>query len=363
MKKLIVLSKSVHPEICGMSDYSYNVAKMLRAYYTSVYFAVYFLPIKGKKSNGALIVDRLEILFDEAINSESEYDILLNYTPTAYSRLGIPFGLIKRLIMLKKLNKNNKIFLLIHELWNCSKDLKIHHKIIHSFYAYGGKKILNLADYIATFTPEQTKFINGLTQGKKVHRALIGTNIIPKKKNDALCSKRISGEWVIFGLPHTRLWTLEKHMDILKASLASGSMRKLISIGPIDRKYSQREIELAQSMFGHNVLVQTGSLSPSDISKYLLASELAFIGQDSDSLNKSGTFASLAAHGVPVVCDVSSELDKPPGKFIIRPSELENDIKNNNLNIKRKALHQWFWENRSWESDREYIFYLWDAVG
>ncbi|KEO72299.1 hypothetical protein [Anditalea andensis] len=349
MKNLIVLSRSAPPEVCGMSDYCYNVALQLQTYYDKVELGVALLPMNLTQKGGP-IIEHWETLLDRALSSNTPHDIMLNYTPTAYQSFGMPISLLKRLKRLKKENKSNRIYVLIHELWNNSIDLKIHHKILNSLYSISGKSILKMADDVAAFTADQKNLISTIKPGKEVHRSIIGTNIIPNECHMAFKHVRKPGQWVVFGLPHTRLWTIDKFKNILYDCHKSGFIHQLIAIGPIDTKYSQQELNIANTIFGKGVLIQTGPLFGNDITDYFLTSEVALVGQNADSLSKSGSFASLAAHGVPVVCEVPLTLVDPPGKYIIRPDELKHELKSGSISEKSQALYDWFWKNRSWEA-------------
>jgi hypothetical protein len=61
----------------------------------------------------------------------------------------------------------------------------------------------------------------------------------------------------------------------------------------------------------------------------------------------------LAAHAVPIICEVDTQLDYPPGAALFQPNEV---LANPGLltsaegERRRRQLHHWFWTTRSWEA-------------
>lgn len=181
----------------------------------------------------------------------------------------------------------------------------------------------------------------------------VGANILPVDASDGLNSARKEGDWVIFGLAHTRLWTLQAYIIFIKMMQSRGVLKRILAVGPLGNKYAQQELDLANKQLGPDVLVQMGAVLPIELSKILLTSEAALVAQSSENLRKSGTFAALAAHAIPIICDVPINLQEPPGRSLFRPIEMMNKsglLRTAESNRRRRQLHQWFWKAKSWKT-------------
>lgn len=187
---------------------------------------------------------------------------------------------------------------------------------------------------------------------RNVREGRIGVNILPGHESDGLASQRQQGDWVVFGLAHTRLWTLKTYILFIKTMKARGLIKRILSIGPVNNSYADQELEFANEHLGENVLIQLGALSADDVSAELLRAEIALVASSPETLKKSGSFAALAAHALPVICDIPSNLADPPAKALFKPAELMNrpDILMSSEHEKRKKqLHYWFWRTRNWK--------------
>ena len=351
-KKLIVIAKSAPPAFCGMSDYSYQVAKSLSRFYESVEIAVAELPPLVPESTNQFPVKLFSEVLNKVIKSADAYDVLLNYTPASYARSGWPIKLISLLNKVKKANVNNKLFVHFHESWNGGANLKLHHAIRDKFTKSSMHRIGKMADKIAVFTEGQKEKFETLGF-KNIHFAPIGSSISPLTEDAGLQSIRKEGYWIVFGLAHTRLWTFEAHLQFLKKMYADGTLRHLITVGPVDDSNAIKEAELIANNLGKEVLMQLGPLPPEEVSGQLLNAQAALIGQNFGNLQKSSSFAALAAHAIPVICEVPEAMTIPPANTIFLPSDVISNaavLSNKEGYQKRKLLHEWFWATRSWDA-------------
>jgi hypothetical protein len=350
-KRLIVLAKSAPPAVCGMSDYSYNVANSLTAFYESVEVAVAEVPSTAG-ANRSLPVKSWKEVFKKIDTSTNPVDILINYTPASYSKWSLPVGLIFELRKLKRKNPGNRVFIHFHEVWNGNPNLKIHHAITDKLIKWSVTQLVKLADGVAVFTVEQEKKLKDAFGLKDIHYNLIGSSILPTAKEDGLKSNRTAGDWIVFGLPHTRLWTVKANVEVLKELYRNGRLKRILAVGPSSGAIAEQEQAFISRELGKDVLVQLGALSPADVTRELLSAEAALVGQSVDSLRKSSTFATLAAHAIPVICNIPKDLLTPPGEAIFRPDEILNnsDIVLEEGSRRGKLLHHWFWNFHSWEA-------------
>jgi hypothetical protein len=351
-KNLIIISPTAPPEVCGVSDYAYKVGQELVKQYDTVTIGADRLPVGTSQAN-ELPIAHWQVLLDQASAASPGTDVLLNYTPTSFARTGLPIKLLKALRHFTQSNSSNRLFVFFHETWNGSPDLRLHQKLQQRIVRSAMGRVGQLADGVAVVNSEQQQKLEQLLQRNNIRIHPIGSNIVPAHREAGFLSERQPGEWLVFGLPHTRLWAIEAHLPLLKAMHSQGLLRRIQSIGPVDTKFARQEKDLVASTIGPDLLVQLGALAPDEISKQLLRAEAALVGLNSNGLKKSGTFAALAAHAVPIICEVDTQLDYPPGAALFQPNEV---LANPGLltsaegERRRRQLHHWFWTTRSWEA-------------
>lgn len=187
---------------------------------------------------------------------------------------------------------------------------------------------------------------------RDVRKGRIGANILPAHESDGLKSERQQGDWVVFGLAHTRLWTLKTYILFIKTMKSRGLIKRILAIGPINNIYAVEELAFAKEHLGEDVLIQLGALPADEVSRELLRAEVALVASSPETLRKSGSFAALAAHALPIICDVPSSLIDPPAKTLFKPAELMNKshiLSSSEYEKRKKQLHHWFWKTRNWK--------------
>jgi hypothetical protein len=355
--KLIVIAPTIYPEICGVSDYALNLCLSLK---TNLYDLVE-LGLERYHENGETQLTKIEsweVLLKSAIKNKEGVHVILNYTPRSYSRFGYSPKLIRYLKQLNSVNPDNKIFIIFHEVWNDDSKLQLHHRILGKSSKLFAKRLGNISSGVIAMTEDQKLCIHGLLPDIPIDSGLVGANILPHKKEGGLLATRESGVWCIFGLSHTRLWTLQKHKDFILKMAALGSLKEIRLIGPFNDHNGTLELEYIHTHFENIEIKQLGSLSAEEINRELLRTSAGLIGQTGDSIKKSGTFAALAAYGVPLICDVPGNLIDLPFESFFNTNELKQDytIFDKEKVQRSKKLHSWFWETRSWDVIGKRIF-------
>jgi len=216
-KHLIILAPTAPPEVCGVSDFAWQTAKALKRYYTTVIIGVYKKPSNDLVIDPEISVAGWKGLLAHASSLNQAHDVLINYTPTAYGVLGWPIELIKAIGNLKKANAGNKVFIFFHETWDGSSHLKLHHTIRNKLVKHAIILLGALADGITVVTKDQQQKLERILDCYDIRMGRIGSNILPPYPEKGLNSERKIGKWIIFGLAHTRLWTIQAHMPLLKA--------------------------------------------------------------------------------------------------------------------------------------------------
>ncbi len=349
--RLLIITPTAPPEVCGVSDYAYQTAQELAKFYDTVTIGVERMPSTSESGGNIKIARWQQLLAQATINSES-YDVLLNYTPNSYAKTGLPVNLLLALRRFAKA-KHKRVFVFFHETWNGSPNQPLHHALRSKITRWTMHRIGKLAGGVAVVNAEQQHKLKQLLQRDDIWLNAIGSNILPSSPEVGLKSARKSGSWLVFGLSHTRLWAIEAHLPLLQAMYKQGVLHCIYSIGPVNTTYACQESELIASHLGPNVLVQLGSLEPAEVSKQMLKAEAALVGLNIDGLKKSGTFAALAAHAVPIICEVDATLDQPPGAAFLHPAEVLADptlVSNSEGERRRRQMHAWFWSTRSWDT-------------
>jgi len=350
-RHLIIISPETPPQVCGVGDYSYQLAQQLLSsdYYKSLEIAV-------EKNQDKTIQKQIPVKHWRKalsnVQSNAQYDLLINFTPLGFSKIAYPIAFISALKSFKEKNSGNRVFVLFHEVWNGNPKLRIHHKIRDYFSKKTCVAIGKIASGISVVTYHQKEKLEKELPEKTILLQPVGANIYPPGNISPLLVERSRGIWVIFGLSHTRLWTLKANIGIIKKLLADGGLTEIMSIGPYADSYGAEEAAFAIEHLGVNVLKQLGKLPAELISRELLNASGAFVGQTADSLVKSGTFLSMAAHAVPVVCNVPEIISNPPGEALFQPDEL---VANPNIIFEEakkrtEIMLDWYKQTRSWEA-------------
>ena len=350
-QRLLIIAPTAPPEVCGVSDYAYQTAQELTKFYDTVTLGVERLP--PTPAVGPLVVGRWSQLLAQAAADPLASDVLLNYTPTSYARSGIPAGLLRALRRFTQARPDNRVFVFFHETWNGSPNQRPHHALRSRATRWAMHRIGRLAEGVAVVNAEQQQKLRLLLERDSIGLNAVGSNILPPTPDAGLTSVRQPGTWLIFGLPHTRLWAVTEHLELLRAMHQQGVLHRIHAIGPVDATYSRQERALLTEALGPDVLVQLGALAPAEVSAQLLAAQAALVGLNADGLKKSGTFAAMAAHAVPIICEVDPALEQPPGAAFLQPAQVLADpslVTSAEGERRRRQLHAWFWANRSWEA-------------
>ena len=350
-KRLLIIAPTAPPQVCGVSDYAYKVAQELTKSYDTVMLGVERLP--ATPAVGPLAVGHWSQFLAQAAAAPLASDVLLNYTPTSYARSGIPAGLLLALRRFTKARPDNRVFVFFHETWNGSLNQRPHHILRDKATRWAMHRIGQLAQGVAVVNAEQQQKLRLLLGHDDIVLNAVGSNILPPTPDAGLTSARQPGTWLVFGLSHTRLWALTAHINLLRVMHERGVLLRIHAIGPVDTSYARQELALVTKTLGPGVLVQVGALTPAEVSAQLLSAQAALVGLNSDGLKKSGTFAAMAAHAVPIICEVDPALEQPPGALFLQPAEVLADpslVTNAEGERRRRQLHAWFWANRSWES-------------
>lgn len=350
MKKLVVIAPTITPEICGVSGNALNLAIEFKKHH----YDIVELGLQRFFGNGNVSIDKVDnwknILNDNLAKRET-IDILLNYTPRSYARLGINFGLLSSITKILRKNKKCRLYIIFHELWNDSTTLKLHHRIIGKFSKWFAFKLGSLSSGIIVMTNEQLAKLTMILPEKKTIVGKVGNNILPVIIDETLEQKRKDGVCIVFGLSHTRFWTLTKFQTLIKRLIELEFLKEIRLVGPYNDTYGNQEMQYLNTNFPGLKVARLGDLNNDEVSKELLKASVALVGQNVDSISKSSSFLAIVAHSLPVICDLPKTLLDPPGLAIFRPEDfLENaNAFDKECIMRADILYKWYYRTRSWQ--------------
>ena len=127
---------------------------------------------------------------------------------------------------------------------------------------------------------------------------------------------------VLFGLPNTRLWALERHHRVMRALVQADMAGSILLLGRSNdsAKQARRLAEFQRGIGGE--WQAAFDLPPEDVAEKLAQCDIGFVANEPGILTKSGVFAALAANGV--VCVVSNREGGSP-RVPFRQCVLLND--------------------------------------
>lgn len=233
---------------------------------------------------------------------------VLQYVGYGYAKNGAPVWLPEALARWKESNPARRVLVMFHELYAVGPVWK------RAFWTTGRQRrvvhdLLAVADHWITSCPRYWKQLQQEFWADKRHGRLIpiGANILPAEKT-------VPRTWdfnshgklniVVFGLPRTRLRALETHEALLKTLQARGWIGRITLLGKRnDRpRFAKASEKFKKRIAPPSVWCELVDLNPQELSQVLLAHDLGLVGNEPDTLTKSGVFAALCAHGVlPVV--------------------------------------------------------------
>src|SRR5262249_35931373 len=125
------------------------------------------------------------------------------------------------------------------------------------------RRLISLADAIATNTREHTRLLERLSNRTDIPVVPVGSNIEP---DQTVAAPRKENEFAIFGLPFGRWQTLELFASDISEWQKNGCLTKLHLIGPVDEKYDARSARLIERLPRPETVILHGFLPTNEVS-------------------------------------------------------------------------------------------------
>ncbi|HTD65678.1 MAG TPA: hypothetical protein VK846_03995 [Candidatus Limnocylindria bacterium] len=307
MTSLVHIAPQLPPAIDGVGDYCWNLWKHWPVGTDSWHFAA--LHHANETARHWPEVD----VHGFAPNAESLRAVLehtgaetavLHYVGYGFQPKGIPRWLPVALKQWRSASPSRRVVTMFHEMYARSSPLRspfwlapLAKRII--------RELIDLSDAWATsceryFSQLIAEFHAPCAEGRIIP---IGTNIPLAGPLQDRGAHRIGPEnklrIVVFGLPKTRLWALERHWKLLRALAGTSSGASVTLVGKRNDPETERIWKRCAARIGPALEWRRSfELSPEEISRELANHEAGLLANEPDVLTKSGVFAAFATHGV-----------------------------------------------------------------
>lgn len=303
MTPLVHIAPQLPPAVDGVGDYCHNLWRHWLDRSASWHFLALRgtdasqqhwpeVAIHGFSPNAASLHGTLE--------TAAGHTVVLHYVGYGYQPKGIPLWLPAALAQWKAGGTQRRLVTMFHEMYATSSPLRSPfwvmpwaRRIMRSLVASSDAWVTSCDAYFDWLVRE---FAAAPEKGQRIP---IGSNIpfTPRATADAPAP---GGQLklVLFGLPNTRLWALQRHHELMRAMVGAGLVDSILLLGKRDDSPAQTQ-SLAQFQRAIGGQWKTAyDLSPTGLSAKLAASDIGFVANDAGTLTKSGVFAAMAANGV-----------------------------------------------------------------
>ena len=321
MNSIVHIAPQLPPAIDGVGDYCWNLWR----HWPEPLPAWKFLVIRGEKETARVWPEVRTREFQPAKESLcealawSECDTaVLHYVGYGFQPKGIPTWLPGAIAQWKRNGPKRRLVTMFHEMYARSSPLRspfwvapLARKIIRQLVSMSDSWVTSCERYFKQLTGE-------FAAQQALGRILpIGSNILPigHRPVSRNCADAEDGfRFVVFGLPRTRLWALERHWRLLRALHETGALKSITLLGRPHDSGDDRVWEKLRRLVGAEGKWNLRfDLSVDDISRELLVHDFGLLANEPDTLTKSGVFAAFATHGVvPIVSQ------RTPGALPVR---------------------------------------------
>lgn len=334
------------PEICGVGSYAWELS---RAWPKPT--ATSWLVLSGVEASRAawpnenihgFSPDTGE--FERLLSLQPDRNVLLHYAGRAYHRFGFPFWMTGGFARWKAKDPGRRLHVIFHEL-PAHLSLLSRQGFLQGLGFRISRRLANQADTLITNSEHHAELLRSWVGDTEVYWFPVPSNIRPATANP-FSGERRRGEFVIFGLPFSRLQTIQLFRDSISAWGKTGRLRVLHLVGPRDEKFSAQADDILAQCLPPNAIVQHGALPAAEISLRLLGAEFCLSPVTKLTWSKSSSFMAFAAHGCPIVS--MEQTSSPPLHETIPPADVAT-ITETDARQKAGALREWYSRNADWD--------------
>lgn len=342
---LLIVAPRLPPQACGIGTYAWQLNQHWPTNRALNRFLVF---ADAAASREHLQTERVRDFpanargFADVLEQSGAADVLLHYAGRAYHRFGFPRWMPQAFAMWRGRDTGRRLHVMFHEL---PADLPLLSKqgILQRLSFPVARALAEQAATTMTNSAHHAAVLNRWTLQSEVKWMPVPSNIPAPAERTAQAR---GGEFLIFGLPYTRLQTLREFTDSIRSWNESGRLSRLHLIGPRDFKFSPQADALIAEMLPADAVTDHGELEPAEVSRWLQGAEFCLSSSNELTWSKSGTFMAYAVHGCAVVVPVSSTSE--PLGFTIASADV-TAIATQAAEAKGEQLRQWYQQNAEWE--------------
>lgn len=329
--KILFITNNLPPIVDGVGDYTYNIARQFAEHDHEVYIVCKMNPKINTDVKGITILDIVEKWNFNChkpivkLIKEKGIDIVsLQYVPHGFHPKGMPLGLIRLMIKVKKTGVKTMIF--FHEIYLNYLGFKIHRTLCSFVTKYIAKRLINESDYHATSIEHYRNLITKYKNRANVSVIRIASNIpMHTYENDYLEHLKMKiapkGEFIIlfFGKRN-----IETHIEAIKELINEGYKIIALSLGST---YFLK--------YDYNIpTYKTGLLDINELSQYFQIADCLCLPENekSGATFKSGSLAAGLQYGLPIITNKgfmteSILIDDVNILFVNNKNEIKTSIK------------------------------------
>jgi hypothetical protein len=274
--------------------------------------------------------------------------LILQYSAFGFSKRGCPLSLLKNIKNWSEKHPNNRLIVMIHELWYITKPWKygFYLQLLHQYLLL---LTLKQATTVFTSTDGYCSTLRTKLPTTQIAALPVGSNIVPKTQPSTL--DKIRNTWILFGKQANRVSALQDFASWLPKLYEAGLLIQLSVVGPTDNEsLSELENRLLHSLLPPDKVVQFGALASVKLSNLMSSCEYGIFAQTPLSWQKSTIFMAYAAHCIEVVAPFEWPSESKHAHLISSPSSLINDSRTDKNNLaKGFLLGSWYEKSCSWQ--------------
>lgn len=346
---LVFVSTALPPAVCGVGSHT---AK-LREHWPASGRLLHLVEAGADDSAAFYGADEF-VQFDRSAKSlraklecVSPQALFVQYAGRAYSRWGAPWWFYTAIRDWRRRHAKVPMLLYVHELW---ADLKITHRQywFERLSRWMMGQLMDMSDVVVTNTENHRERMLSLRPQCEVMILPVGTNIVPAQEPLGLRHRDGFKEFVVFGLPYSRLYTLRVFKDWLLKWQQDGVMHRLHVIGPSDERWSSEEDQLLSGLC-KEIVCKHGALPEKEVSELLSRCGFGLMAQRPESMTKSGSLMAFLSHGCAIVSPYAAPQMIKPVRWFVKPEELTASSDLVALTLERQeSLKDWHDENAKW---------------
>lgn len=335
--ELVIICPELSPGSGGVGDYTRRVAEQWPSLNPR------FLVANATGNSAGRRAEQLDRDARKIVELPPNAPVLLQYSAYGFHRFGYPRALLRALLARRKASQA-PLVVMFHEIWTFWPLLNKNYPV-QALHRRDIGALVRAADAVFTSTADQAEHLRSASGRDGINVLPVGSNVRPQATTRAA----EPGLAVLFGLQGSRIGTLQKMQDDVRALAAAEVLTNVVTVGAGNSDDGDREErELLQRLHLRGGWEMRGSLPEEEVAALLSRAGFALSAQDQLSVTKSGTFMAYAAHALNIISPHSEPSAPEPLRFATNPEELRRGITEAELAARAEQLRAWHDRTCSW---------------